>query len=128
MGLGVTELAQAVGFVGMDIAEVLGQGENVSRLYNACRDFFNRAYESVTELLGQQLAQAAAQQVLEWVNELKEGTKLSTILERFYQTAQTSQDLKKLAATSQAQLEQFIAAIQDVSVLDSAYRQTDKVG
>jgi hypothetical protein len=34
MGLGVTELAQAVGFVGMDIAEVLGQGENVSRLYN----------------------------------------------------------------------------------------------
>jgi hypothetical protein len=121
MGLGVTELAQAVGFVGMDIAEVLGQGENVSRLYNAGRDFFNRAYESVTELLGQQLAQAAAQQVLEWVNELKEGTNLSTILERFYQTAQTSQDLQKLAATSQAQLEQFIAAIQDVSVLDSAY-------
>lgn len=121
MGLGVTELAQAVGFVGMDIAEVLGQAENVSRLYNAFRDFLNRAYESLMELLGRQLAQTAAQQVLEWVNELKEGTRLNTILEKFYQTEQTAQELKQLAASSQAKLEQFITAIQDVSVLDAAY-------
>lgn len=123
MGLGVTELAQAVGFVGMNIAEALGQAKNVSRLYNAFRDFLNRAHESLMELLGRQLAQTAAQQVLEWVNELKEGTRLNTILEKFYQTEQTAQELKQLAASSQAELEQFITAIRGVSVLDAAYRK-----
>lgn len=123
MGLGASELAQAVGFVGMDIAELLGQAERVTRIYNAFRDFLNRAYESVMELLGRQLAQTAAEQVLEWVNELKEGTSLDTILEKFYETQRTFQDLQKLVEMSQAQLEQFITAIQDVSVLDSAYRK-----
>lgn len=123
MGLGASELAQAVGFVGMDIAELLGQAERVTRIYNAFRDFLNRAHESVMELLGRQLAQTAAEQVLEWVNELKEGTSLDTILEKFYETQRTFQDLQKLVEMSQVQLEQFITAIQDVSVLDSAYRK-----
>lgn len=123
MGLGVTELAQAVGFVGMDIAGVLGQSENASRLYNAFRDFFNRAYESVIELLGRQLAETAAKQVLEWIQELKEGAKLSDILEKFYQTEQTAENLQQLADSSTANLEQFITAIQSVSKLDAAYRQ-----
>lgn len=123
MGLGVAELAQAVGFVGMDIAEVLGQSENVSRLYNAFRDFFNRAYESVIELLGRQLAETAAKQVLEWIQELKEGANLIDIVERFYQTEQTAENLQQLADSSTANLEQFITAIQSVSKLDAAYRQ-----
>ncbi|MEG4286337.1 hypothetical protein QUB68_24720 [Microcoleus sp. A006_D1] len=123
MGLGVTELAQAVGFVGMDIAGVLGQSENVSRLYNAFRDFFNRAYESVIKLLGRKLAETAAKQVLEWIQELKEGAKLNDILERFYQTEQTTENLQQLADSSTANLEQFITAIQSISKLDAAYRQ-----
>ena len=123
MGLGITELAQAVGFVGMDIAGVLGQSENVSRLYNAFRDFFNRAYESVMELLGRQLAETAAKQVLEWIQELKEGANLIDIVERFYQTEQTAENLQQLADSSTANLEQFITAIQSVSKLDAAYRQ-----
>jgi hypothetical protein len=123
MGLGVTELAQSVGFVGRDIAGVLGQSKNVSRLYNAFRDFFNRAYESVMELLGRQLAETAAKQVLEWIQELKEGANLSDIVERFYQTGQTAENLQQLADSSTANLEQFITAIQSVSKLDAAYRQ-----
>jgi hypothetical protein len=126
MGLGVAELAQAVGFIGMDIAGILGQSENVSRLYNLFRDFFNRAYESIIELLGQQLAQTAGQQVLEWIQELKEGAKLSEILERFYQTKQTAENLQQLAESSSAHLEQFITAIQSVSGLDAAYRKQIK--
>ncbi|MFM9264958.1 hypothetical protein [Tychonema sp. BBK16] len=121
MGLGVTELAQPVGIVGMTIADVLGQGETVSHLYNAFRNFLDRAYESLIELIGKQLAQTAGQQVLEWVNELKEGTKLNTILKKFYETEQTAQELQQLAASSQARLEQFITAIQNVSKLDAAY-------
>lgn len=123
MSLSVAELAQAVGLIGMDIAGVLGQSENVSRLYNAFRDFFNRAYESVIELLGRQLAEIAGQQVLEWIQELKEGASLIEILERFYQTEQTAQNLQDLANSSTANLEQFITAIQSVSRLDTAYRQ-----
>lgn len=123
MSLSVAELAQAVGLIGMDIAGVLGQSENVSRLYNAFRDFFNRAYESVIELLGRQLAEIAGQQVLEWIQELKEGASLIEILERFYQTEQTAQNLQDLANSSTANLEQFITAIQSVSGLDTAYRQ-----
>ena len=123
MSLSVAELAQAVGFIGMDIAGVLGQSENVTRLYNAFRDLFKRAYESVIELLGRQLAEIAGQQVLEWIQELKEGASLSKILERFYQTEQTAQNLQDLANSSTANLEQFITAIQSVSGLDAAYRQ-----
>ena len=121
MGLGVTELAQPVGIVSMTIADVLGQGETVSHLYNAFRNFLDRAYESLIELIGKQLAQTAGQQVLKWVNELKEGTKLNTILKKFYETEQTAQELQQLAASSQARLEQFITAIQNVSKLDAAY-------
>jgi hypothetical protein len=121
MGLGVTELAQAVGFIGMDIAGVLGQAENVTRLYEMFRNFFQRAYESVMELLGRQLANSAGQQVLEWIKELQEGAKLSDILERFYQTEQTVENLQQLADHSMAKLEQFITAIQSVSKLDAAY-------
>ncbi|MEG3918006.1 hypothetical protein QUA07_02520 [Microcoleus sp. T3_A4] len=123
MSLSVAELAQAVGFVGMDIAGVLGQTENVTRLYNMCRDFFKGAYESIIELLGRPLAQTAAQQVLEWIQEIQDGAKLNEILERFYQTEQTSQHLQQLVDNSQANLEQFITAIQSVSKLDVAYRQ-----
>jgi methyl-accepting chemotaxis protein len=123
MGLGVTELAQSVGFVGRDIVGVLGQSKNVSRLYNAFRDFFNRAYESVMELLGRQLAETAAKQVLEWIQELKEGANLIDIVEKFYQTEQTAENLQQLADSSTANLEQFITIIQSVSKLDAAYRQ-----
>jgi hypothetical protein len=123
MSLSVAELAQAVGFVGMDIAGMLGQTENVTRLYKMCRDFFKGAYESIIELLGRPLAQTAAQQVLEWIQEIQEGAKLNEILERFYQTEQTSQHLQQLVDNSQANLEQFITAIQSVSKLDAAYRQ-----
>jgi hypothetical protein len=123
MSLSVAELAQAVAFVGMDIAGVLGQTENVTRLYKMCRDFFKGAYESIIELLGRPLAQTAAQQVLEWIQEIQDGAKLNEILERFYQTQQTSQHLQQLANSSTVNLEQFISAIQSVSKLNTAYRQ-----
>ena len=123
MSLSVAELAQAVSFVGMDIAGVLGQTENVTRLYKMCRDFFKGAYESIIELLGRPLAQTAAQQVLEWIQEIQDGAKLNEFLERFYQTEQTSQHLQQLTNSSTANLEQFITAIQSVSGLDTAYRQ-----
>jgi len=70
-GLGVAEVAWAAGVVGMDIAQALGQAEKVTYLYDLFRDFSINAYKSLLALLGQQLAQTAAQQVLRWIDEIK---------------------------------------------------------
>jgi hypothetical protein len=105
----------------MGIAEVLGQAENLSSLYNSFRDFLNRAYESLIELIGTQFVQIAGEQVVEWLNTLKEGVSLNTILSDFYATEQTSEYVEQLAANSQVELEKFISAIQDVGELNTAY-------
>jgi hypothetical protein len=120
-GLGVAEIAQAVSFMGMGIAEVLGQAENLSSLYNSFRDFLNRAYESLIELIGTQFVQIAGEQVVEWLNTLKEGVSLNTILSDFYATQETSEYVDQLAANTQAELEKFIKTIQDVGELNTAY-------
>lgn len=120
-GLGVAEIAQAVSFMGMGIAEVLGQAENLSTLYNSFREFLNRAYESLIELIGTQFIQIAGEQVVEWLNTLKEGVNLNTILSDFYATEQTSEYVEQLATNSQVELEKFISTIQDVGELNTAY-------
>ncbi|NES80447.1 MAG: hypothetical protein F6K10_02765 [Moorea sp. SIO2B7] len=123
MGLSIGQLTEIVGFMGMGIAEILGQGETASNLYNAVRDYFSNAYDTVIELMGQQLAQALGEQVVEWLNQIKDGASLSSILERLYVTQQTSEELNNLAESSQAELRQFITAITGVSDLEPAYSQ-----
>lgn len=123
LGLGVAEVARAAGVVGMDIAQALGQAEKVTRLYVLFRDFAIKAYGSVIALLGQPLAQTAAQRVLEWVDDLREGKLLGELLEKLYETKQTDQDLSQLVTDSQAGLEEFVSAIEDVDGLDTSYRK-----
>jgi hypothetical protein len=131
MGLGVTELAQAAGVVGMDIAHALGKAEKVTRLYTSFRNFAVRAYDSLLALLGQQLAQTAAKQVLDWVDELQKGKLFGELLEKLYETGATGQALGKLVGDSQADLEQFVAAIESVDELAVACEKqmslTDKL-
>jgi hypothetical protein len=67
MGLGAADVAKAAGLVGLDLANVLGQGERVTRLYNLFRDFIARVYEALMALLGPAV-QAAVDQVQEWLN------------------------------------------------------------
>ena len=123
VGLGLNELTQVTGAIGMGIAEILGQADRVSRLYQFFREFLQRAWESLVELLGTQLAQTAADQALDCIEEFNEGRSVREILERFYQTEQTNSKLKQLVMDSQAQLKQFTVAISEVNGLDSAYSQ-----
>jgi len=123
VGLGGAELAQAAGAVGMGIAQLLGQAEKVTRLYALFRAFAVKAYDAIIKLLGQTLADIAAKKVIEWLDEFKEGKKLGELLEKLYETKQTEAELKKLAETSQADLQQFIASIEEVERLNEAYRR-----
>jgi hypothetical protein len=123
LGLGGGEVAQVAGAVGMDFAQALGQADKVTRLYDLFRDFALKVYDSLVALLGQQLAQTAAQRVVEWFEEFKEGEQFAKLLERLYETDQTHRDLSRLVAESRANLESFTAAIQRVDGLDAAFGQ-----
>jgi len=123
IGLNIGQLTEAIGVMGMDIAEILGQGETASNLYNAVRNYFSNAYDTVIELMGQQLSQALGEQAVEWLNQIKDGASLSSILEKLYVTQETSEELNHLITNSQGELGQFITAITGVSKLEPAYSQ-----
>jgi hypothetical protein len=123
LGLGLAEVVQAAGVVGMDIATALGQAEKVTRLYNLFREFVLKAYGSVMALLGKQLAQLAADRVVAWMNDLQEGKHVADLLETLYQTKQTGQELEQLVLNSPVPLERFVASIEGVQGLGAAYRQ-----
>ena len=121
--LGIGEIAQAAGIVGMDVAEVLGKGEQVARLYDLCREFGLNAYNSLVALLGPELAQTAAQQAVAWANDVAGGQGFGQLLEKLYQTAQIESELAELTAKSQAGLDNFVAALQAVDGLNDTYQQ-----
>ena len=123
LGLGVGEVAKAAGMVGMDIAQALGQAEKVTRLYNLFRDLLVKAFDALLALVGGQVAKIAGEKVVEWVNQLKEGELLESLLQRLYDTKAVDAELGKLVAASQAPLDNFGAAIESVSKLDSTYQQ-----
>jgi hypothetical protein len=123
LGLGVAQVAQAAGVVGLDIARSLGQAEKVTRLYNLFRDFAVKAYDSLIALLGEQLAQTAAQKVVEWFEEVKEGEQFGKLLEQLYETQRTGQELGQLVAQSPADVDKFAAATQRVDGLEASFAQ-----
>ena len=123
LGLGVAQVAQAAGVVGLDIARSLGQAEKVTHLYNLFRDFAVKAYDSLIALLGEQLARTAAQKMVEWFEEIKEGEQFGKLLERLYETQQTGQELGQLVVQSRVDLDKFTAAVQRVDGLEASFAQ-----
>jgi hypothetical protein len=123
LGLGMAEVAQAAGVVGMDIAQALGQAEKVTRLYNLFRDYAVQAYDTLVALLGPQLAQTAVQKMVKWVEEIKEGQQFGKLLERLYQTEETGQQVQQLVVDSEAELPAFVATLETVNGLDEDFKQ-----
>ena len=121
--LGVGEVAKAAGVVGLEIADALGVGEKVTRLYSLFREFALSAYNSLVALLGPVLAKIAAQQVLAWVNDVAQGEKFAKLLDKLYKTAETAKSIEQETAAGQASLAKFTSAIQDVDALGSKYGQ-----
>ena len=127
IGIGAAELISAAGIVGMDIAEALGQAETVTRLYELVRSYISGAIESLIALVGRPALEAATDQALDWINEMKEGRLFGELLLKAYGTDQIIEELHLRIVGSQAGLEQFVAAAQDVDKLDSAFHQQIKL-
>jgi hypothetical protein len=116
-------LAQAAGVVGLDIAEALGYGEKFSRLYTSFRDLAVQSYDSLLALLGRQLAQTAAQKVLDWLDKLKQGELFGQLLEKLFETQPTVEAVRQVVAESQAELDTLVVSIEGVDGLTERYRQ-----
>jgi flagellin-specific chaperone FliS len=126
MGLGAADVAKAAGLVGLDIANVLGQGERVTLLYKVARDFIARVYEALLALLGPAV-QAAVDQVQEWLKELNSGLDFNKLMEKLYGTQLTSQDLHQEIDKSEKPPDQFVATSQAVELLEEGYRKQTKL-
>ena len=120
--IGVGNLGQAAGVVGMNIAQYLGQAEKVSRLYNLFRGFAIRAYEALLALVGNQLAQTMAGKVVEWFDEVQKGRRFEELLEWLYQTGPTGRDLSTYIKDSKAPPIHFLKALQEVVALEGRVR------
>jgi len=127
VGIGAAELVSAAGIVGMDIAEALGQAEKVTKLYELFRGYVTSAIESLIALVGRPVFEAAIDKAMEWINELKEGELFGELLQKLYGYNQTIEELRQGITASQAGLERFAAAIEEVDKLDSAFHQQIKL-
>jgi len=121
LALGLGHVAQAAGVVGLDIAQALGVGERVTRIYTLVREFALSAYNAVVALCGPLIAQTAAQQALAWLNDVAAGQQFAKLLEQLYETKLTGEQLGKLAAESQVGLGGFAVALQGVDGLRTSF-------
>jgi hypothetical protein len=121
VGLGTSELASAVGMVGMDIAKALGQADKVTRLYTLARDYLAKTYESLIALLGPKMAQIAGEKVTGWVEQIGEGKPVAGLLEKLYHTEQTKEALNSTIAESTAKVVQFTEAMADLEKLNATF-------
>jgi hypothetical protein len=121
--LGVGQVAQAAGIVGLDIAQALGVADKATRLYALVRDYALSAYNALVALLGPAIAQSAAQQVLAWVNSVAAGEQFRKLLAQLYGTKQIAEHLDTVVTGSQADLSKFVIAIRDVDGLSRGFQQ-----
>lgn len=122
-GMGLSQLTQAAGLVGMEVAELLGQAAQVTRLVELVRGFLGEAVRSLQALLGPAVLQAVGGQVVDWLKDAATEKKFARLLERLYTTEPAAKALATLIQASPADLEHFIAALQGVETLALAYRK-----
>lgn len=121
--LGLGQVAQAAGIVGLDIAQALGVGEQVSRLYALVREYALNAYGALVSLLGPAIAQTAAQQVMVWINDVAAGQQFEKLLAQLYGTQETLAHLDRVVTDSQADLAGFALAIQGIDGLSTTFQE-----
>ncbi len=117
VGLGLKNLAEAAGVVGMDVARFLGLGEEVSRLYQLFQTYVARAYETILALIGNKLAKTMADKVIAWFEDVRKGKEFGKLLEELYKTKATSEAVAKTIQASKASLDAYAAALSDVNDL-----------
>jgi hypothetical protein len=123
LGIGLGQVAKAAGFVGMDIAEALGQAEKVSRLYDAFRGFLRNAYNSIMALLGPDTARKAAEEVPKWLEKLNLGEQLDSLLGRLFHIEDTRVVLTPLIDASDAAVERYVNVSRMILALNNAFQR-----
>ena len=115
VGLGLKNLGQAAGVVGMDVARFLGLGARVSRLYELFQSYVAKAYEAIIALIGNKLAKIMADKVVAWFENVKGGKEFKRLLQELYQTETTGKAVAGKIQASKASIEAFVAATSDVT-------------
>jgi hypothetical protein len=129
LGLGLGNLAKAVGIVGQDVAKILGQGAQASELYRLVNEYVAQAYETVLKLLGAQLSGVIVDKALDFFGELKDGALLEDLLGKIYDIERMRNELAGLIDTNALAAENLNRAREDVTALVDQFRQTmDFVG
>jgi hypothetical protein len=122
-GIGAGLVAEAAGAIGMSAAQLLGQSEKASRLYQRFRDFVAKAYDALVAVLGQQTARAAMEKARTWIQDIKDGRTVTTLLEGLYQTRQTAAEVTRVVTERGTDLERLITCVAAIQRLDANYRR-----
>ena len=121
--VGFSQIGQAAGFIGTNIAEHLGVADKLLNVFDYFRGFVSKAYNAIISLLGPKLAETVGGEVVKWWEEWKEKKLFKSLIEKLYRTKETKEYLKKRLEGSQAAAAKLAAASRRVQELNQEYEQ-----
>jgi hypothetical protein len=122
LGLGLTDLAQAAGTVISSLAGTLGVGAGLTKLYDLCRDFVVKAYQSILALIGDDLAKKLTEKLEEWLKGIT-GQHLfgDWLRDHAYKVNDTKSVTKTMIRASNSTLPKYALAIDAIHVLTGRF-------
>jgi len=121
ISIGLFNLAKASAIVGSDVAQILGYGEQMSKLYELVYQYVGRAHETILALLGRELSRVAVDRAMAFFETLRDGSLLGDLLERLYETQRTRADVAEIVAASRADDAAFARVRADVDALAAQF-------
>jgi len=112
-------LLEAARIVSADVAELLGEG--FSRLLQTAARYVLAAYEKVSLLLGPEKMAEIREQIMAWIEELKEGELFPVLVEKLFQTEALKRDVAGWLAASTASATTLAQTRAAVEQLDTAF-------
>jgi hypothetical protein len=110
LSVGLTEIGAAAGALAAGAAGVLGVGESFGRLYDLCRDFIKKMYDTLLALIGDQVAKLLGDKIAEWVKDAKDNHVFGDWLAKAYGVDDLKKTLATTIAASGAELTRFSGA------------------
>jgi len=112
-------LLEAARLVSADVAEMLGEG--FSRLMQAAARYVLAAYEKISLLLGAERMAEIREQVMAWIEQLKEGELFPVLVEKLFQTETLKEEVASWLAASTAPVTKLGEARAAIEQLDAAF-------
>ncbi|MCX6019032.1 MAG: hypothetical protein NTZ50_11140 [Chloroflexi bacterium] len=121
VSIGLFNLAKAASIVGVDLAEHLGYGKQMSNLYELVNQYVGRAHETILTLLGRELSRTAVDRAMNFFQSLRDGSLLGELLERLYETQQTRTAVEAMVQQSGADAAAFTKATESITNLTTQF-------